>query len=115
MPDLIVVSGIEADGKHGLPGERDHPQPFVADVEILCDLAEAAAADSLDATIDYGVVADEVRDVITSESYELIEALAEAIAARVISLGANSVRVKVSKPKSAEKLSVGEIAVVVER
>lgn len=115
MPDAIVVRGIEAQGRHGLPGERDNPQPFVADVEIIGDLAPAAAADSIDATIDYATVAEEVREVIVNESYELLEALADAIAARVISIGANSVRVRVSKPRSARLLGVEQIAVVVER
>jgi dihydroneopterin aldolase len=115
LTDAIVVSGITADGRHGLPGERDNPQPFVVDVEVLGDLGPAAAADSIKATIDYGAIAKEVRDVITNESYELVEALAEAVAARVVSLGANAVRVKVAKPRSASLLGVDEIAVVVER
>src|SRR5687767_9947113 len=100
---------------HGLAGERDHPQPFIVDVEVLGDLAGAAAADRIDETIDYGVIAREVRDVVMNESFELVEALAEAIAARVISLGADGARVKVSKPRSARLLSVDEIAIVVER
>jgi dihydroneopterin aldolase len=115
VTDAIVVRGIEAEGRHGLPGERDNPQPFVADVEVHGDLAAAAAADSISATIDYGMIAKEVRDVIANDSYELVEALAEAIAARVVSLGANSVKVRVSKPRSAHLLGVEEIAVVVER
>ena len=115
MTDSIVVRGIRAEGKHGLAGERDTPQPFVVDVEVLGDLAAAAAADAIESTIDYGTIAKEVRSVITDESYELVEAIAEAVAARVISLGANSVRVRVSKPRSAELLEVEEIAVVVER
>ncbi len=53
--------------------------------------------------------------MIMNDSYELIEALAEAIAARVISLGANSVRVRVSKPRAARALGVDEVAVVIER
>jgi dihydroneopterin aldolase len=115
VSDAIIVRGIEAEGRHGLKGERDTPQPFVADVEVLGDLAAAGAADTINATIDYGVIAREVRDVIANDSYELVEALAEAIAARVISLGANTVRVRVSKPRAAQVLAVEEIAVVIER
>ncbi len=115
MSDAIVVRGIRAEGKHGLQSERETPQPFVVDVEVLGDLAPAAAADSIGATIDYGTIAQEVRDVIENESYELLEAIAEAVAARVISMGANSVRVRVSKPRAAETIGVEEIAIVVER
>lgn len=115
MTDLIRVTGITADGKIGVGTERDEPQPVVVDVEIIGDLAEAAAADTVTATIDYGAVCSEVREEITTQSYELIEALAEGVAARVIALGANAVRITVSKPRAAEALGVGSVSVVVER
>lgn len=115
MTDAIVVRGILAEGMHGIAGERDHPQSFVADVEIFGDLSDAAAANNIASTIDYALVSREVRDVIMNDSYELIEALAEAIAARVIALGANSVRVRVSKPRAARALGVDEVAVIIER
>lgn len=115
MTDTIVVRGISAEGMHGLEGEREQPQPFLVDVEITVDLAAAAAADRIEATIDYSVVSSEVRDIVMNESFELIETLADAIAARLLALGASSVRVKVSKPKVARTLHVDEIAVVIER
>ena len=115
MTDSIVVRGITADGMHGLEGERDNPQPFVIDIEVPGDLTPAAAADSIETTIDYGDIVREVRDVIMNESFELIEALGEAIAWRVRKLGAKSVRVKVMKPRAARMLSVDEIAIVIER
>jgi len=115
MTDGIVVRGIRAEGRHGLPGERDLPQPYVVDVEIYGDVSGAASVDRLDATIDYAVVACEVRDVIESRSFELLETLATEIAERVRALGGGSVRVRVAKPRAAEALGVDEIAVVVER
>lgn len=115
MSDSIIVRGIRAEGRHGLPGERDHPQPFVVDVEILDDLAGAAGADRLDETIDYSVVACEVRDVVESKSFELIETLGVAIAERLREIGAGSVRVRVSKPRAADALGVDDIFVVIER
>lgn len=117
MSDLIVVRGIRAEGRHGLAsaGERSLPQPFVVDVELRTDLAPAAAADRLEGAIDYDDVAREVRGVVEAESFELIETLAEAIAARVLGMGAEGVRVRVSKPRAAEAMGVDEVAVVVDR
>lgn len=115
MSDAIVVTGITAEGRHGLPGERDVPQPFVVDVELRYGLSAAAAADRLNETIDYGAIACSVREVIESRSFELIETVAETIAAELKIFGADSVRVRVSKPKAAEALGVGEVAVVIER
>ena len=115
MADSIVVRGIRAEGRHGLPGERDFPQPYLVDVEIRGDIGAAAGSDRLDATIDYADVVCEVRDVIESTSFELLETLALHVAERVRELGAGAVRVKVAKPRAAEGLGVDEIAVVVER
>ena len=115
MTDAIVIEGIRADGRHGLPGERDIPQPFVVDVELRYGLRAAAAADRLDETIDYGAIACEGRDVIESTSVELIETLAENIAERLGAFGADSVLIRVSKPKAAESLGVDAVAVVIER
>ncbi len=115
MSDAIVVRGIRAEGRHGLPAERDIPQPYVVDVELRGDVGAAASVDRVDATIDYAVVACEVRDVIESKSFELLETLAFEIAERLRALGGGSVRVRVAKPRAAESLGVDEIAVVVER
>ena len=113
--DTIVVKGILAEGVHGLEGERDRPQPFVVDVEIFGSLERAAEQDDIKATIDYGAVVREVRDVVMNQTFELIETLAQAIADRVRTLGARSIRVRVAKPRSQRSLSVDEIAVVIER
>ena len=115
MSDAIVVHGIRAEGRHGLPGERDLPQAFVVDVELRYGLKAAAEADRIEETIDYGAIACEVREVVESASFELIEALAYAIADRLRGFGPDSVRVRVSKPRAAEALGVDEVAVVVER
>lgn len=117
MPDAVVVRGIEAQGRHGLEsaGERESLQPFVVDVELRTDIVLAAAADRLEKTIDYVDVVRAVRRVIETESFELIETLAETIAARLLVMGAEGVRVRVSKPQVAASMRVDEVAVVVER
>jgi len=115
VTDAIVVCGIRAEGRHGLAAinERDHPQPWVVDVELRRDLH--GLPDDLSATVDYVEIAKAARDVIENESFELVETLANAIAARILEFGADSVRVKVAKPRSAELVGVDEIAVTVER
>jgi dihydroneopterin aldolase len=115
VSDAICVSGIRADGRHGLAatGERDHPQPWVVDVELRRDLR--GIADDLSATVDYTEIAKAAREVIEQESFELVETLANAIAARLLQFGAASVRVKLAKPRSAALVGVDEIAVTVER
>jgi dihydroneopterin aldolase len=117
VTDAIVVTGITAEGRHGLMAinERDQPQPFVVDVELRRDLGPVADVDDLSATVDYVEITRVVREVVEQESFELVETLANAIAMRVLGIGGDSVRVKVGKPRPAMLVGVQEIAVVVER
>jgi len=78
---VILISGLRELGVHGvLPEEQTRAQPFEVDVELEVDLASAAASDDLTDTVDYGAVADAIRDVVRSEHYSLLERLAGRIA-----------------------------------
>jgi len=114
-PDSIIVTGIEAHGRHGLAEERDEPQPFVVDVEVVLNIVAVAKLDRLETTIDYEWVARIVRRVVEENSYELLETLAHNIAAEVLAFGGEAARVKVSKPHAARRIGAAEVAVVVER
>ena len=79
--DRILVSGLREAGIHGvLPEDRVRPQPFEVDLELHVDLAKAGASDDLVDTVDYGAVCDAVKNVVASESYQLLERLAQRIA-----------------------------------
>ena len=76
----LFLTGIRAEGRHGArDGEKDQPQPFVVDLDIEVD----APRDSIDATADYRGVTDAVREIVEDGSFDLIEAMADAIARRV--------------------------------
>lgn len=79
--DVIRLEGIRAAGRHGAnPGERDAAQPFIVDVMLELDLRAAEQSDDLNDTLDYGAVTEEVRHVIESTSFALLERLAGEIA-----------------------------------
>jgi dihydroneopterin aldolase len=79
--DRILIAGLREVGVHGvLPEERVRPQPFEVDIELHVDLAKAGASDDLGDTVDYGTVCDAVSKVVASESYQLLERLAQRIA-----------------------------------
>jgi dihydroneopterin aldolase len=115
VTDSIIVKGITAKGRHGIEGERDHPQPFVTDVELSLNITAVAKLDRLDTTVDYEWIARIVRRVIEEKSFELLETLAHNVAADLLAYGGEAVRVRISKPLAAEHIGVDEIAVVVER
>ena len=86
--DRIRLVGLSARGHHGvLPFEREEGQLFTVDVTL--DLgargtAVAAVTDSLDDAVDYATVATAVVTVIEGEPVNLLEALADRIAERVL-------------------------------
>ncbi len=68
-------------GRHGVTEqERDRDQEFVVDLECLVDLSAAGRADRLEHTVDYMDLINDVRQVVGTESYNLLEALGERLA-----------------------------------
>lgn len=78
--------------------ERAALQPIELDVEMAYDLRAAGVADDLSATIDYGAVFGMCREIVEEHSFQLLEAIAEAVAGRVLErTPATAVRVHVRK------------------
>ena len=99
--DRILLEGMVFFGYHGaLPAERELGQRFVVDVELRLDLRAAGLSDDLSRTVDYGAVHESVKKVVEGEPLNLIEAVAERIAATVLENHppVDTLRVKVAKP-----------------
>ncbi|MEV4618406.1 dihydroneopterin aldolase [Asanoa sp. NPDC049573] len=80
MADRITLKGLRARGRHGvLPAERAEGQDFLVDVALDLDLSAAAKDDDLTKTVDYGVLAGRLVQVITGEPVDLIETLADRL------------------------------------
>lgn len=101
MTDRILLEGMQFEGTHGvLPEEQLAPQPFEVDVELALDLHAAGASDDLEQTVDYGRVFDVCREIVESTRFNLLEALAEAIAHELLSgFPAREVTVRIRKPR----------------
>ena len=99
--DRILLEGMVFFGRHGaLPAERELGQRFVVNVEMRLDLQPAGTTDDLAKTVDYGEVHRLVRSIVEGEPVNLIEAVAEKVAASVLKhhQSVDEVRVKVAKP-----------------
>ena len=102
LADRIRLNGMVFYGYHGvLPEERALGQRFVVDVEIFTDLRKAGASDDLSDTINYSQVYTTAREIVTGPPLNLIEAVAERIAARVLAehSAAERVVVRIQKPE----------------
>lgn len=79
--------------------EKGIEQRLIFDVVADFDLAKAGASDDLADTLDYDRIAAICREVSKSRHHELIEAVAETVARRVLDeLGVAGIEVEVSKP-----------------
>ena len=112
----IELYGLELYGYHGaLPEERERGQPFLFDVTMGVHDA-GLRSDKLQDTVDYARVTACIREVSEGTRFNLIEALAGAIADRLLSTFEISwVRVRVRKPAVQLEVPVEFTAAIVER
>lgn len=83
--DRIELRGLRVAGIVGvLPHERTTAQPLELDLDVVADLAPAGRSDGLADTIDYGAVCDAVEAAVAAARPQLLEALAERVAATVL-------------------------------
>ncbi|MCG2624237.1 dihydroneopterin aldolase [Arthrobacter sp. I2-34] len=116
-PDIIKLSGISAVGYHGVfEHERRDGQQFIVDVALHTDTRAAAATDELERTANYGALANQVRDIIAGDPVNLIETLAERIAAGVLgAFAVSAVEVTVHKPQAPIEVPFGDVTVSIYR
>lgn len=80
--DRLTLTGLRAHGHHGVfDEERREGQEFVIDVELGLDTRAAAAGDDLAATVHYGELAERLHAAVATDPVDLIETLAERLAA----------------------------------
>ncbi len=116
--DRIELRGLRVLGTHGvLPEERDRPQPLELDLDVWVDMARAAASDALDDTVNYAELATAAADVVATQSFGLLEALAERIATVVLDADAriSAVSVSVRKLRPPVALDMATVGVSVLR
>lgn len=117
--DRVELRGLRALGTHGaLPEERGRAQPFELDLDLFVDLRPAGRSDRLDDTVDYAAFAAAAVAVVEGPHAELIETLAERVAAAVLAAAgerATAVTVTVRKLRPPVALSLGSAAVRVTR
>ena len=99
--DRILLTDMVFHGHHGtLPAENELGQPFVISIDLHLDLRPAGTSDDLTMTVDYSEVHRMAREIVEGPSVQLIETLAERIAAGILRdhPAVEAVKVKVAKP-----------------
>ena len=115
--DVIGLREMRFMARHGVfPEEKITAGPFVVDIELYSDLAEAGRMDDLERTVDYRKAYEAVREVLLGETRNLLETLAEDVAGRLLErLPIRKVGVTVAKLSPPLPGSVGRAEVRIER
>lgn len=113
--DRIVLEGLEFHGYHGVfPEEATFGARFVVDAELHLPLD---GADELSSTVDYSLAYDLIREQVTERRFTVIEALAHAVAKRILDElpRVASVRIRVHKPHAPLPGVLRDVFVEIER
>jgi dihydroneopterin aldolase len=111
----VEVRDLRVFGHHGVHDEeRERGQDFLFDVEL--QVGERGASDRLEDAVDYVEVASVVHEVSDAKQFNLLEALASAVADELARrFVPERVRVRVRKPEVRPAGLDGTVAVTVTR
>ncbi len=114
--DKVLIEGLKANAVIGVfDWERQIRQPLVLDLQLSVDLRPAAASDALDDAVNYKSVTDRVREEIEQLQPNLIETLAEHLAAMILAEFASVQVVALTVRKPLALVGVQAVAVSIER
>jgi 7,8-dihydroneopterin aldolase/epimerase/oxygenase len=111
----IEVAGLSLYTHHGVSeAEREVGQRLVFDISFELDDCDATVTDRIEDTVNYAAVCEQVALGAQERNYKTLERLCAAVAERLIDrFGAESVRVKATKPEPPIPLPVDEVSVEV--
>ena len=118
MSDTIFVNGLVLHAFHGvMPHEGKVGQPFVLDLILDIDLAEASRTDKLKHTVSYELLVKTAGEAFCARRYRLVEAAAGAVADAVLDRYTlvRSIRITVRKPHAPIAATFDDVGVIITR
>ena len=116
--DKIEIKNLKIYAYHGVfDEEKEVGQFFLVSAELFLDLRPSSMSDDLLETVSYDDVAHTIESVVTEEKWNLIEAVAEAVASEILLnyKKIRKVRVRVDKPEAPIGLAFDTVSVTIER
>lgn len=113
--DIIYLNNLQVDAVIGIyDWERRTRQRLILDIEIGVDIRGAARTDNIDDTLNYKAVAKRVIAFVSDSRYQLVETLAENIAAVILEeFSVPWCRLRLNKQGAVK--GVRDVGVVIER
>lgn len=85
MPDWLKIHDLATECKLGVyDWEKEKAQPIWVDIELVIDVRKAAQNDAVADAVDYAALVTIVKTAAAEQSFNLMETLAERLAARVL-------------------------------
>jgi dihydroneopterin aldolase len=111
--DKIFLNELKIDTIIGIyDWERHTKQTLSFDLEMDWDIAKAAASDDIADTLDYGEVANAVVQFVENNHYQLIERLAEDVAALLLEqFPIPKLKLTLSKPVALHGQNIARIVI----
>ena len=113
--DTVFSTGLKAASVIGCyDWERHIRQTLVVDLELRTDFTRAAQCDALEGALDYAAISRRVIAVCDESRFQLLEALAEHVAAIVSAeFSVSGLRMTITKPGAVSEAD--GVGVVIER
>ena len=113
--DIIFLNDLRIEAIIGIyDWEREVKQTVVLDLEMAADIRKSAQSDQIEDTLNYKAVAKRLIQYVGESDFQLVETLAERVAAIVLTeFGVSWVRLRVSKPGAVRY--AGNVGVIIER
>ncbi|MBL4659391.1 MAG: dihydroneopterin aldolase [Alcanivoracaceae bacterium] len=103
--DTIFIQQLTVETIIGVyPREREIKQTLIVDIEMQYESAQASASDNLKHALDYHQICKDIHAFIGNSSFHLIEALADAIANRILkNKKVRKINLTLSKPQALDQ------------
>ena len=113
--DIIFLGGLEVQAIIGIyDWERATKQTIVLDIEMACDIANAAESDDISDALDYKAVSKRVIAFVENSQFFLVEKLASELAVLIRS-EFNVPWVKITLNKKGAIRGASDVGVIIER
>jgi dihydroneopterin aldolase len=113
--DIVFIRELRADTVIGVyDWEREIRQTVVLDLEMAGDTPRSAASDRIEDALDYAAISSRVLSFIEASEFQLLETLAERIAALIMEeFHVPWLRLRLSKPGAVAQAK--DVGVLIER
>ena len=113
--DIVYIRDLRIETVIGIfDWEREVRQTVSLDLEMAADIRPAAESDHIRDALDYKAISKRLIQFVQASDYQLIESLAEAVAAIVMTeFGVPWLRLRISKPGALR--GAQDVGLIIER